>query len=611
MADATIVTELSARIDKLEQALGRASAEIKSFHTNTQRENAKASSSFSSLSKDITKAFSVVAIAQFGQRVINLADEIGDLADRTGFSTESVQSLGLVAQRAGTDISSLSVVMQRVDKTLQDALTGSKSAKKSFDDLGISLVKFAGMNADERFDALAKAIKENGKTAAGSAAAYDLLEKQAHRLGPVFAQIAGAGGLGAFNDSMKKSGQIIDEEARKSLEKLQNDLEKGRQFLTIFGAKTLSIASDVVKTVSVTLAGVVSIFKDGWKAAIDATADAYNEIWGNTKDGGKKTQEEIDKANLARLEKEQAAIDAIAKKRDEANKAALEAEKKYFEARGQQQETKAREEVKRLDDELSEIERLLKKTEKEAKDLWDKILNPDSEADKKTEKKQKVREENLKRNLDALLKAQQDAYEKYRKLGYDSASAEQAAGRDISFGKSKQQLALLEYAAKLKEEQDLKDKKSTVQYQKDAIERQLLLDADIKKQEKINELLEEANKKRADAVKLTQELVAAQGAVGVGNGAGVSGIGGGGETVTGGGGGDVNLSISGTGGEGGGTAGGNVTINAGGEGGGTAGGTININGGTDGNFTGVDANVLKSIDKNLATLAALKGIIYA
>ena len=103
----------------------------------------KLSSSAAAFGKVAGVAFVVIqsaqAVAQFAASVINAADDLKDMAAKTGLTVEQLSELDYAARTSGTSIDAVASAMGILAKKATDAATGSKSAKDTFNALGITV----------------------------------------------------------------------------------------------------------------------------------------------------------------------------------------------------------------------------------------------------------------------------------------------------------------------------------------------------------------------------------------------------------------------------------------------------------------------------------------
>lgn len=86
----------------------------------------------------LAAAFSVAGLATFSKSVIDAADKLNDMAERTGFTVEQLSALGNAAKLNGSDTESLNAGLIRLSRTMAEAASGADEPLKAFAALGIT-----------------------------------------------------------------------------------------------------------------------------------------------------------------------------------------------------------------------------------------------------------------------------------------------------------------------------------------------------------------------------------------------------------------------------------------------------------------------------------------
>jgi len=127
----------------------------------------------------------------------NYADQIGDISQRTGLSTEAISELGYAAKLSGSSVEDL----EKGFRTLQKGI-GSGAANKALESLGLDPKQLARMSPDDQFMAVADAVGSIQDPAQKTAMAMALFGKAGTNLIPML-----SGG--------RKEIEAMREEARK------------------------------------------------------------------------------------------------------------------------------------------------------------------------------------------------------------------------------------------------------------------------------------------------------------------------------------------------------------------------------------------------------------
>lgn len=111
------------------------------------------------------------ALKNFGLQLIGTIDEIDKVSARVGLSTDALQEFRFAADISGVGAEKLSMALGLVQQKAFDAASGSKEAKKIFDELGLSVTDANGelLALDELLlsaaDGFARAENQTAKTA--------------------------------------------------------------------------------------------------------------------------------------------------------------------------------------------------------------------------------------------------------------------------------------------------------------------------------------------------------------------------------------------------------------------------------------------------------------
>jgi len=157
--------------------------------------------------------------------VISAGDEIGDMADATGFGVESIQSLMIVARDAGVRLDRLKNTIGDLRGKMDEArVEGGEKLAAAFAKLGVTADMLAKGDVEGVFERIAGALKAGAGDATVTAAAHDVLGSSVEKLGPVFA--AAAEGLAKLNAQMIANGEIMSSAQVKALSNTDRAIQR-------------------------------------------------------------------------------------------------------------------------------------------------------------------------------------------------------------------------------------------------------------------------------------------------------------------------------------------------------------------------------------------------
>lgn len=102
-------------------------------------------------------AFSVGAVVNFGRELLQTADELVKLHDRTGLSIQALQQFQVVGDDAGNTVSELTAAIVQMQNRLT---SGDQSVVSALGKLGLTLAELRGLRPEDQFIAISDAIRQ-------------------------------------------------------------------------------------------------------------------------------------------------------------------------------------------------------------------------------------------------------------------------------------------------------------------------------------------------------------------------------------------------------------------------------------------------------------------
>jgi hypothetical protein len=188
----------------IKRAQSAASSLGKGISDSLKREN-------DSIKGALAGMFTVSAAKSYFGDLKNIVDEIKDMSELLGVSTDEVQRLQKASAEAGQNFGSVVTAFQRIEQMRAQAMTGDKRASGIFGLLGIDPSKGTGI------DILKSAIEASSRGAQENAAAFELVGKKVtglklimeelQRLGPI--KLIGEDQLNAIDSAIKKQEEAM------------------------------------------------------------------------------------------------------------------------------------------------------------------------------------------------------------------------------------------------------------------------------------------------------------------------------------------------------------------------------------------------------------------
>jgi hypothetical protein len=204
----------------------KGSAKVKKFSKNVKK-----SGDISEKASKALKVFSGASIAVGGSAVLagkqlfdmaqntaNVQDKIIKMGREIGVSTEFLSSMQFSAQLAGTSLEHVDKGLSKMSRTAIDAQNGSATAKRSFDNLGISVKNMDGTfkEADQILFEVSDKFKEMPDGVLKSASAQEIFGKSGKQMINLLNQ--GSEALGDQRAEAEKLGIVFDKEAGEKAE---------------------------------------------------------------------------------------------------------------------------------------------------------------------------------------------------------------------------------------------------------------------------------------------------------------------------------------------------------------------------------------------------------
>ena len=256
----SIVARLELNSKQWEQSIARIKGDQKSLSGYVLRNE----QAFKNMGKALTVAGGAI-VASFGlmiAKTANLGDEINDLSQRTGISTELLSSFKLAADKSGSSLEGFATGMKGLSRAMFDANDGLAASKEAFDQIGVAYTDAEGklrpLN-DVMLD-VADRFKDMPDGARKSALAMRLFGKSGIDLIPMLN--LGRAGLEKEADAARKLGMVFSKEAAKACDEFNDslaELKGGMQGVGIqIGNALMPIVKGLVDGITTTITKVVA-----------------------------------------------------------------------------------------------------------------------------------------------------------------------------------------------------------------------------------------------------------------------------------------------------------------------------------------------------------------
>lgn len=202
-------------------------------------------------------AFAVLSVKHFA----DTAEELGNMAVKTGFSVKSLSELKYAAEQAETSLETIQVAFRKTSVLVTDAAQGNKTANKTLQDLGLSLATLKGKSPEDTFFAVANAVAAEGNAMKRAALAQEAFGRGGLELLPMLAD--GREGLSKVREEAQRLGIVYDEGLVKKGKQVADQM---KSLKAASEGLMISIGSSLMPSVVALARGLVDVVSGftGW-----------------------------------------------------------------------------------------------------------------------------------------------------------------------------------------------------------------------------------------------------------------------------------------------------------------------------------------------------------
>jgi hypothetical protein len=188
-------------------------------------------STFKSMAADIGRNARNIAIgaslaggAVFGlaSSTAQLGDDVAKTADKLGIGIEQLQELRYAAERSGVSTSSFDAALEKMQKNLGEAATGTGTAKDALKELGLSAEQLINKSPDEALGIIADRMQGVETAAERATLANDIFGRSG--IGMINMLRGGSDGLIQLRKDAQRTGYVLSEKAARDAEVFQDTL---------------------------------------------------------------------------------------------------------------------------------------------------------------------------------------------------------------------------------------------------------------------------------------------------------------------------------------------------------------------------------------------------
>jgi len=272
MTFGTLSIDLVAKLAKFEADMGKAARASERTAQQIEKSLGNIKAGFVALAG----AISVNALVNYFQAVVDGADDLGKLAQRTGIAVETLGGLGYAASLAGGDVNTLADAADKLNLQLAKAAGGDKTAIQAFEALGISVKDLEGKtkSVDVALGEIADRFATFADGPEKSALAIRLMSEAGARQIPLLNQ--GGDAIRAQAEEWKRYSGVTAQ--------LTQDAEKFNDTMSKIGLLASALGTEIAAKLLPSLQAVADEFLrvkengSGFSGIGDAIANAFDFI---------------------------------------------------------------------------------------------------------------------------------------------------------------------------------------------------------------------------------------------------------------------------------------------------------------------------------------------
>lgn len=242
-------------------SIGKLSVQLSANTAGFQRAMSRAGDTIKRVSAQAAKMGAAVAavgaaglaaaaggLAALTRKGLEAGDALGKNADRLGISTEALAGLQHASELAGVSQEALGKSLQRLNRSLGEALEGTGPAKDALDALGLSAENLATLEADQAVGIIADRLNKLGSTAERSRVAFDLFGRSGIDLFTLFQ--GGSEGIAAAREEAERLGLVISRTDAAGIERANDAITRLRRVFSGIGQQVAVRLAPIIENLA-------------------------------------------------------------------------------------------------------------------------------------------------------------------------------------------------------------------------------------------------------------------------------------------------------------------------------------------------------------------------
>jgi hypothetical protein len=198
--------------------------------------------------KVIASVFVVDKVLDFSKALLDNAEAVENLAQRTGIATDVLEKMQLGAALAGLDIEATAAAIGKMQKALIDAEEGTAKQVAAFKSLGLSISEIRALTPDQQFETISQALANMSDKARQVSVGTDLLGKSFASQLPIILQAAT--GYEQAGLALDKIGGPLGKQTLDTLDAMGDSLDTTAVAAKNLGSEILALAGPAITEVA-------------------------------------------------------------------------------------------------------------------------------------------------------------------------------------------------------------------------------------------------------------------------------------------------------------------------------------------------------------------------
>jgi hypothetical protein len=216
-----LAVNIVAKTDKLTKGLTSARKQVaglsKGFTAAT-----RGISNFTKVALGIGGGLGVIGVAASMRSAADAIDRLAKSSQKLGISTEALAGLHVAAERTGVQVNQLEMGLQRMVRRVAEAAQGTGEAQAAIAELGLDARRLNVLAPDQKFAAIAEAMKGVGGQADNVRLAFKLFDSGG--VGLIRTMDLGSKGLKEMREEAERLGLAVSKEEAAKIEQFNDQL---------------------------------------------------------------------------------------------------------------------------------------------------------------------------------------------------------------------------------------------------------------------------------------------------------------------------------------------------------------------------------------------------